>query len=48
MLWANFKDYFKSRKLVYNKHIIYIKVSNIKFFFLSSKRFKLKDITNKQ
>jgi len=44
---ANFKDYLKGKKLIYNKCIIYIKVSNTKIVFLSSKGFKLKDITNK-
>jgi hypothetical protein len=45
---ANFKDYLKGKKLIYNKCIIYIKVNNIKIVFLSSKGFKLKDIINKQ
>jgi hypothetical protein len=45
---ANFKDYLKGKKLIYNKYIIYIKVNNIKIIFLSNKGFKLKDIINKQ
>jgi hypothetical protein len=47
MVRANFIDYLKGKKLVYNKHIIYIKVSDIKIVFLNGKRFKLKDIINK-
>jgi hypothetical protein len=45
---ANFKDYLKSKKLVYNKRIIYIKVNNIKIVFLSSKGFRLKDVIDEQ
>jgi len=45
---ANFKDYLKGKKLVYNKRITYIKVSDIKIVFLSGKGFKLKDIINEQ
>jgi hypothetical protein len=44
---ANFKDYLKGRKLVYNKCIAYIKVSNIEIVFLSSEGFRLKDVINK-
>jgi len=45
---ANFKDYLKSKKLVYNKYIANIKVSNIEIIFLSGKGFRLEDIINKQ
>jgi hypothetical protein len=44
MLYTNFKDYPKGKKLVYNKRIAYIKVSNIKIVFLGGKGFKLKKI----
>jgi hypothetical protein len=45
---ANFKDYLRGRKLIYNKCIIYIKVNNIKIVFLSGEGFRLKDIINEQ
>jgi hypothetical protein len=43
---ANFKDYLRGGKLVYNKHITYIKVNDIKIVFLGSEGFRLKDIIN--
>jgi hypothetical protein len=46
MLYTNFKDYLKGGKLVYNKRIAYIKVSDIEIVFLSNKGFKLKKIIN--
>jgi hypothetical protein len=45
---ANFKDYLKGKKLIYNKRIAYIKVSDTKIVFLSGEGFRLKDVTDKQ
>jgi hypothetical protein len=45
---ANFKDYLRGKKLIYNKRIAYIKVNNTKIVFLGGEGFKLKDVINEQ
>jgi hypothetical protein len=45
---ANFKDYLRGRKLVYDKRIVYIKVNDTKIVFLGGKGFRLKDVTDEQ